>query len=453
MSAFRISFACVFLLSSACQTQPDAGGQEEPRPDAGSGDFDLDLFGVVGHEFRFDVSPEQAEQMEQAGFEGDGEDQYEIGGGTYADDLTVTDRATGHARSLGRVQVRLVGESSFRPWSRIPNLRVDLDEFTPGQSLGGVENLRFNNGQVGGVYREVIALRVWAALGYQVPRGSHAWVRAPNQWGEQVRVPYTLVEVYKPDWCERAMPGGCRNMWESVGEIDGLAGHCQFDGCDESRLAELVAALGETSYGEGYAEALAGYIDWDAFRSFQCLSWITATGDDYLHNNNNLVLAERGDGRFQLLPYSVDISAGQAWYPEVELIGNSWLAVGCQTDPACWAALLDRCDQLLDAYDQADVVAAIVEPAIAAVAHAGMNRDGDEARADELRAWYGGRSAALRASPIWQETPCLGDQDCADRDDGKTVCAGVCVEPGTSCWEVGCPDGYWCDDAGVCQPF
>ena len=450
MRPFRISIACVSLLSSACQTQPDAGNPPA-SPDAGPSALALDLFGVIGHEFRFDVSPEQAAQMEQAGLEGGGEDQYDIAGGTYADDLTVTDRATGHAGSFGRVQLRLVGESSYRPWSRIPNLRVDMDEFEPGQTIDGVENLRFNNGQVGGIYREAIALRVWAALGYQVPRASHVWVRAPQQWGAAVRVPYTLVEVYKADWCDRAMPGGCLNMWESVGELDTLPGQCQLDSCDEERLEELITALGETAYGDGFADALADYIDWDAFRSFQCLSWITATGDDYLHNNNNLVVAERGDGKFQLLPYSIDISAGQEWYPEVELVGHSQLAIGCQTDPSCWAALLERCDQLLDAYDEADVVAAIVEPVITAVARAGMNRDGDLQRADDLRDWYGGRAAALRGNSVWEATPCLGDEECADRDDGKTVCNGICVEP--SCWDVGCPDGYWCDDNGVCQPF
>lgn len=452
--AILISIACAPLLAGACETQPGGGDPPAADPDAGTADFELDLFGVVGHELRFEVSPEQAMQMEDTRFDPGGEDQYEIGSGTYADDLVVTDRATGGARSFGRVELRLVGESSFRPWNRIPNLRVDMDEFEPGQTLDGIEHFRLNNGQVGGIYREAIALRVWAALGYHVPRASHDWVRAPNQWGEQVRVPYTLVEVYKPDWCARSMPGGCANIWEAVGDIDSLPGRCQFDECEETRLAALIERLDQTSYGDGFAAALADFIDWDAYRSFQCLSWITATGDDYLHNNNNLVLAERGDGKFQLLPYSIDISAGQEWYPEVQLLGHSRLANGCQTDPACWAALLERCDQLLDEVEAMDPVASIVEPVIEGVARAGMNREGDQVRADQLRAWYGGRAAELRADPIWQQTPCLDDSTCADREDGKTVCYGVCVEPGSSCLETGCPDGYWCDEkSGQCFPF
>lgn len=232
-----------------------------------------------------------------------------------------------------------------------------------------------------------------------------------------------------------------------------MPGQCQFDACDDGRLEELIARIDETSLGEGFASALADWIDWEAFRSFQCLSWITATGDDYLHNNNNLVVVERADGKFQLLPYSIDISAGQEWYPEVGLLGHSRLATGCQTDPSCWQALLSRCDQLIDSFAAMDVVAGIVEPVIDAVGRAGMNRDGDESRAEELRTWYGGRADALRSDPVWEQTPCVDDETCADREDGQTACFGVCVDPSTTCFETGCPDGYWCDDDGVCQPF
>lgn len=442
----------ILLLAAACDGQPEVN-QPAATPDAGAGEFDFDLFGVVGHELRFEVSAEQALQMEETGFDPGSEDEYEIGGGTYADDLVVSDRADGESHSFGKVELKLVGESSYRPWKRIPNLRVDVDEFQEGQTLDGVEHVRLNNGQVGGIYREAIALRVWDALGYTVLRSSHVWVRAPNQWGAEVRVPYTVVEVYKPDWCARSMPSGCGNIWESVGELDSLPGQCQFDDCDDRRLEQLIDQVAVTSYGPGFAAALDEWIDWDAFRSFQCLSWITATGDDYLHNNNNLVVVERGDGKFQLLPYSIDISAGQEWYPDVKLIGSSKLATGCQNDPTCWQALLGRCDQLLDDYEQLDVVATIVDPVVTGVAHAGMNRQGDDSRGEEVRDWYRARAAELRADSIWDATPCLGPETCADRDDGKTDCQGVCVEPGENCWEDGCPDGYWCSKSGECIPF
>ncbi|HUS66879.1 MAG TPA: hypothetical protein VMZ28_20215 [Kofleriaceae bacterium] len=454
MSRRRLPLILAVLLFAACDGQPDdgrAGADAGPATDAGVSELDIDLFGVPGHEFRFIVSPEQAEAM-QKGDGGGGEDMYQLGGGTFADDLVVTDVADGDTHSFGKVELTLIGESTFRPWERIPNLRVDMDEFQPGLRVGGVEHFRLNNGQVGGIYREAIAARLWRALGYPAPRSGFAWGKAPNQWTEPVRVPYTLMEVYKPGWCEESMPG-CRNMWEAPGDIYALPGQCQFDLCEESRLTELISVLFALPYGAGYTAATADWVDWDAYRSFQCLSWISGTGDDYLHNTNNLVLVERDDGRFQLLPYSIDISAGQAWYSDVKLMGNSHLARACQWDPACWDALLDRCDEMLDEYDDLDVVGTIVEPTIAEVAAAGMERPGDDYRAEELVSWYGERADKLRDDPVWQWTPCQEDLDCEDDPDGNTECQGICVAPGSSCFDIGCPEGFWCDEFGECQPF
>jgi hypothetical protein len=443
------------LLAAGCSSQPAGGGSDAGAdPDAGLASFEMELFEPAGHHFRFEVSDEQAAAMEETGFDPGLEDQYDIDGlGTYADDLIVTLADGGERHAFGKIELKLIGQSTARPWNRIPNLRVDMDEFQPGLRLGGVEHVRFNNGQVGGIYREAIALRLWGALGYPVPRTTFAWAEVPGQWGEGVRVPYTLVEIYKPGWCEHAMGGDCVNLWEAFGEMPELVGQCQFDVCDEARLGEMSDAVMQTPIGPGYVAATEAWIDWDAYRSFQCLSWITATGDDYIHNQNNLVVVEQADGRFRLLPYSTDISAGQSWSPEVSLVGFSQLALGCQNDPNCWTALLARCDELIADYDALDVVASIVEPAIAAVADAGMERAGDPARADELRGWYGGRSELLRADPVWDATPCVSDEGCADREDGKTSCQGVCVEPGLSCFDEPCPDGFFCDDDGACIPF
>src|SRR5690606_26173709 len=113
------------------------------------------------------------------------------------------------------------------------------------------------------------------------------------------------------------------NMWEFVGDLGygqlGYAESCQFSECDPSRAMELELAVVETPPGPGFKEALTEWLDWEAFHQFQCLSWILATGDDALHNTNNVVLMERADGKFQHLPYSVDISLGQEWYPQVPL--------------------------------------------------------------------------------------------------------------------------------------
>lgn len=426
----RCLIGVFLIISSACvfEPQPAAPDAALPPPPVDAVPFTLDLF-AGGHTLRFAVSQEQAEAMERTTFDNEMADEYSLGGASWADDLQVTNASTGATKHYGKIELRFVGQSTRRPWARIPNFRLDMDEFTPGQQLAGYEHLRLNNGQVSGIYREAIANRVWATLGYPTPRIGFAWAEAPGQWGT-IRVPYTLVEVYKRAWCERAFgAGNCKNMWEGVGSFRDVARHCQINNCENTRMDEMVSVLENTPMTPGYEAALAPYIDWDAYRSFQCLSWITGTGDDLVHNNNNIVPVERADGKFQFLPYSIDISAGQQWYPQVGLLGQTPLAMGCQNDPQCWRAMLARCDALLTAFEQARVVETIVDPVVAEVARFGMEREGDTARAELLRAWYGNRAAELRSDPVWTQQPCLTQETCAALGDERTVCTGICVPP------------------------
>ena len=433
---------------------PDAPPQLDAAVDAAPPAFAIDLFGQVGHRFHFDVSPAEAASMDQGQFGGGFGDLYNIGSGdvTYADDLIITDAVDGETESVGKVQLKLIGQSTFRTWAHIPNLRVDTNQFTMGNTLAGYEHLRLNNGQVGSIYREAIAHRVWRALGYYGSQTNFVWAEAPNQWGATVSVPYTLIEVYKEGWCEAYMPGGsCPNMWEGYGGIRALVGQCQIGTCDDTPLIALADRVDATAPGAGFTAATADLVDWDDWRTFQCLSWITGTGDDYIHNMNNLVIVESLDGRMHFLPYSIDISAAQEWYSDTHLLGFSELASGCQNDPACWPALLDRCDQLITAFDDLDVPATIVDPVIDAVASAGMVREGDEDRAAFVRDWYATRSTTLRNDPVWDQTPCIDDSGCVGNLDGLTYCQQYCRPPLEACVEGACPDGFWCDGSN-CRP-
>jgi hypothetical protein len=427
------------LVAGACGTETLGGdgadGTDDLARDAAPPDaepaFVLDLFGEPGATFRFDISSAMATAMDNRQFGGGGGgDPYQVGGVDedylYADDLTVTTPA-GASHSFGKTATWTVGQSTFRAWDGIPNIRVDAGRVAGGD-IGGYEDFRFNNGQVGSIYREAIALRVWDALGVPTPQTSFAWVEAPNQWGEQ-RVPMTLVEVYKTPWCDREVDGGCVNMWEGYGEPWWFVDNpetCQIGECDNTRLAEFRDVANSTPAGPGYAAALSDYFDWDMFRAYACLSWITCTGDDYIHNTNNVVLVERADGKFQLHPYSTDISAGQSWYPETDLRGWAQLASGCQNDPDCWNATLDKCDEILDEYVAIDVPGTIVKPVLDLIETEGMMRDGDAARAQEIYDWYLGREQQLRSNFVWTMHGCDSPDDC---DPGYTCDLGqyLCV--------------------------
>jgi hypothetical protein len=422
--------AVVFLATSACEEnhyhshyyQNGAGGgggsggtdsyADAPEPDTSVFEHQVDVFGVAGNRFWFAVSDEQRELMNEHVGPGPGPffqefgDIYTPGGeadATYVDHLFVTSAGSFAATAdYGQVQVRVVGQSTLRPWTArsIPNLKIDMDEFQDGLSLGGYEHLRLNNALVGSIFREKLALDLYRALGYPAPSATFAWVSS-NVWGPGVSIPYVLVEVYKRDFCERnaeALGGGCVNMWELQGDF-GFGGferpeNCQFRECDNGRVRELEELVLATPFGEGFKAALAEWIDWPSFHRFQCLSWVLATGDDALHNQNNLVLVERADGLFQFLPYSVDISLGQEWYPEVPLTGVSTVSMGCQSDASCWADMIAVCEDVIAEFVTADPLA-IAQNVYETLQAEGMLRSGDESRYQTIRAFLERRTSGL----------------------------------------------------------
>lgn len=381
-----------------------------PKADTPLGLHEAVLFGGQFDKFWFVVNDEQLERMNEAYGGGGGPvfedfgDIYQPGGaaGTFVEHLFIT--ANDKTADYGKMEVRLIGQSTARPWTprSLPNLRVDSNKYNKHLLIGDSEHIRFNNGLVGSIFREKITLDIYAALGYPVPRATFAWVGS-NVWGKGIGVPYTLVEVYKEPVCERwadELGGGCVNMWEFYGDLGYGAlqqsDSCQLSECDNQRALEFERVVTETPLGDGFEEALADWIDWDSFHRFQCLSWVLATGDDALHNQNNVLLVERADGLFQFLPYSVDISLGQEWYPEVPLPGYNSIANGCQSDAQCWADTIATCEETIEDFADADPVG-IADAVNTSLESAGMIRDGDPGRFRQIRAWLEGREEFLIA--------------------------------------------------------
>jgi hypothetical protein len=453
------------------------GGEEpflEGAPESNTAikDLDIDLFGKTGNRYWFAVDPEQVKKMNAPAQGGFG-DIYTPGQGansnaTYVNHLFASNTADlpGTA-DFGKVEVRVIGQSTFRPWQpdTIPNLRVDMDEFQVGQRLDGMEHFRFNNGLVGSIFREELALEMYAAMGYPAPRATFAWVGS-NVWGPDVQVPYTLVEVYKKAFCtdhKNAIGGDCANMWEVAGDIPDVGfypGACQLSQCTTTRLDELASLMAATPKGPGWKAATADYLAWDKIHESQCLSWMLLTGDDTFHNNNNLVLVERDDGKFMYLPYSIDISAGQDWYQKTPLSGINAVANGCQSDAACWADLIATCDTLIGKFAAIDPPA-MVDAAYTRLKDNGMLRSGDEERYHQIHDWYQARVTDLPAELLeWQEPPCQSpnvdcEGQCIPYDQCVPTCAPDELQCGPKCAPAGqCFDCQWpyfyCGD-GSCQ--
>jgi hypothetical protein len=439
-----------------------------PYADVSPADQELKLFETMGSEFWFGVSDEQLEAIN--GSEGGGPiiidkafgDIYSPDGSdgtTFADHLWITTPgADGQTADYGKVKVKLAGQSTRRVWSKtsIPNLNIDSNEFVEGQLIGGYEHLRLNNGQVGSIFREWLSLTLYSALDYPAPQATFAFM-ASNVWKPNVRVPMVLVERYKRKFCTRfeEFGGNCPSMWEFAGDFgNGNGGpipifaagaapqaapslfddpeNCQFDKCDATRAKELEQLLSETQNGDGFKQATSDYIDWPAFHRFQCLSWVLATGDDALHNSNNVVLAEGADGKFRYLPYSTDISLGQEWYAVVALPGTNRVAQGCQSETSCWQDTIAACEDVIADFTALNPVG-MLENLHDNLDALGMLRPGDEGRYELLLDWFESR---LRDLPAELETYRDNPSQCpkGQVDCGGGVCdlpenCKVCVPP------------------------
>ncbi len=443
-----------------------------PQADVAVAAHTVDIFGKDGNRFWFAVRPEQVELMNQKDGGGFG-DIYSPGAGaddaTFVDHLLVTSaEEQPHTANYGKVEVKVIGESTFRPWTpeSIPNLRVDMDQFTDGLEVGGVEHLRFNNGLVGSIFRELIAFEVYRGLGYPAPRASFAWVGS-NVWGPNVQIPYTLAEVYKTDFCtanSELLGGGCPNMFEFVGDIPFTdfddPNNCQIGSCDGTRLEELGTIISSTPPGAGFKAATEAYLDWNSVHRFQCLSWILWTGDDAFHNTNNVVLLEKEDGRYIYLPYSVDISGGQEWYQNTPLYGMNSVAFGCQADPECWADTIATCEDTIADFIALDP-AALVDSVHERLVAQDMLRPGDEERYATIRNWYVQRTLDLLPElDQYRGVPCLdpnvkcGDAgECIPVFECNPVCEGADIPCGPVCQQecFECPFPFsWCGD-GSCR--
>lgn len=442
---------------------PDA-----PVMDTPATDFELDLFGTVGNRYWFGVSDEQREKMNAERFGGGGPIDgpifngglYTPGGGNsnayYVDHLWVTTAGEKpHTTDFGKVQVRVVGQSTGQPWDaqNIPNFNIDSDEFVKGQRIGGYEHLRFGNGQVSNIFRERVTLELYKLLDYPAPLTTFAWVQS-NVWGPDVSIPYTLVERYKRAFCDRyadVFGGGCVNMWEFSGGDFGGGGwggpkagggngifdqpeSCQIDECEASRVHEFEDLLAETPMADGFKVATADYVDWPAFHRFQCLSYIFSTGDDALHNFNNIVIVERADGKFQYLPYSVDISLGQEWYPYTQLPGDTTLARGCQADTQCWADTIAECQSVIQELTDLEPNK-LLKRVYDELDEQGMLRAGDEARYQFLDTWLTDKLAGLPEDLERYRDPNVvtcgkGQVDCGGYCDWPENCPMPCIPPG-----------------------
>jgi hypothetical protein len=314
----------------------------------------------------------------------------------------------------GKVALDTVGQSSFRLWREIPNFRLNVSTFNPDQSFPeNIKNIRFNNGQAEStILREPIALKIWREMGYPAPRSSFAQVRT-NVWDTEFHAGawsgYVLREQYKSAFFQ-SNNISVVSVWEGWGDIfaNAWAGECkwsQHEECDDEQLTAIVDSIHEVPIGDGFMRATENVIDWPAIHQFQCLSALTGTGDDWIHNQNNVILILRSDGKLMFLPYSVDISADHPWYQDVAYDGFTYLPDACRQDFECRSLALITCKDMINRFEALDVPTTIVDERWEALQRVGLNRSPDKIAYKKIRTFYEEKPQKLRAeinSLIWK---------------------------------------------------
>ncbi len=383
-------------------------------------DVEIDLWGQDGHTFYLEVTPEQRVSMDEFECRGGASDDYVIVYDWVNEEtcpnfaLNVRVVPGGQAEGAvqcadtGKVELATVGQSSFRYWYDVPNFKLDVGEFQDIRFPSGDKTVRLNNGQAdANIVREAIGLGVWNAMGYPAPPSRFVRTQS-NVWDNEVYpgawAAHVMVQPYKKAFFNAELPSAV-HVWE--GEADAFSPwddfsfvECEWtdaDECDFDALMQIREFINGAPEGEGFMAATESVIDWPAFHQNQCLSALTGTGDDFIHNSNNTVFVLREDGKIQFLPYSIDINADHPWYPGTPYDGWGYLPQQCAADPECRAAALDTCDGMIDTFEALDVPTTVVDERCDALVSAGLSRANDEEVCEQIREYYTSRPESLRA--------------------------------------------------------
>ncbi len=312
----------------------------------------------------------------------------------------------------GKVELGLRGGKNFRPWLYIPTLSLDSGEFEPQKFGEGDSQLRFQNGQGGRtIIREAVALRIWQAMGFPVPENSFVKTQS-NVWDTAIKpgtwAAHLLMQRYKKTFFDQQMPDVV-HVWEGEGDPFAAktlaAGWTEVDcewsseeDCDDKALQTVVSKVRAAPAGADFYKITSSLIDWPSVHAFQCLSALTDTSKDWIHDSDSVVLALSAKGQVRYLPKNLDRSGG-VYADEgkpTSYRGAAYLLKRCEADPDCVAAGVAVCSDLLDDFEQLDASQSIVEERCSTLEALDLAREGDGEACTQMKKYYKEAAARVR---------------------------------------------------------
>ena len=255
--------------------------------------------------------------------------------------------------SVDGVAVAQVGIRSRGDGSRSeekPGLKVDFNEFVPGQEYYGYKSLVIDNlTQDASMLRERLAFLVFEAMGIASPRNAHARLTVNGEyWGL-----FALVEPVSKPFLKSRLGEESGNLfdyeWREYYDFRWRGSNpdayvplpfepeTNEDHDDVANgLVAFVQAINETPL-TGYATAMAPRIDVDRFLTHVAIENAMAEGDGIVGDQglNNFYLYEYGQkNRFVFIPWDKDNTFTAGSWPLYRNLEDNVLVARLTADPA-----------------------------------------------------------------------------------------------------------------------
>ncbi len=372
---FMLRFVLLFVTLAACgggdgtfDPPSDAGVRDATETDAG----DVDVY-ATDHLMRVQIS------MPSASWDAlrrQTRDWREVLGGEDCLDAPFGSpftwfeaEVTIDGANFARVDVRKKGFLGSLSESK-PSLKFDLGEFVDGQTYGGLRRLTLNNAREDpSLLRQCLGYLVFERAGVPAPRCSFAQVEVN---GEDLGV-YVNVEPINSAFIRRVFGSDEGNLYE--GTLSDFRSEMlrtfepknNGEELGRQELADLAEAL--QAEDDELLEALAPFVDVDAFLTFWAMESLLDNDDGYSQFRNNFyIYRDPATGQFRFIPWGIDLILVEDGPP---VFARGTVAYRLYQLPETQDRYFQRLDALLvDAWDEDVLVAelarmqSLIEPAL-----------------------------------------------------------------------------------------
>lgn len=317
------------------------------------------------------------------------------------------------------IGIRLKGHRSLRRLGASPSFKLQLDRYG-NHALAGQRTITLNNMvEDPSMMREVLAYRLYRALGVAAPsagfaevvvdgkpEGLYAVIESIDKRFLRARFPDASGPIYEGEW-------GCDVVPDDVDGFDRDGGPK-----DRAALAQFArVAAGDASQ----LFAPNSPLDLPAFLRFLAVDMFVGNFDGYRHGHNYRLYFEPSRGKWYFLPWGLD----RTFVKNLSIYDNhGYLAERCFADASCRAAYARTMREVIAEFRRLSLERGI--DVISAVTASAAARDPDYARKPavtqrartELREFFRDRPGEVE-----RELGCLGpDGKEVDRDGDGYAC-------------------------------